>query len=138
KQTLALVEELNYDRSFSFIYSPRPGTPAAGLPDDVSLETKKRRLTALQALLNEQTAAISEAMVGTTQKILVERLSRNAVDEVSGRTENNRVVNFAGSPELIGQFVEVEITEAKPNSLKGQLVATPEADQFQSRQYYAL
>ncbi len=138
KQTLALVEALNYDRSFSFIYSPRPGTPAASLPDDVSLEMKKRRLTALQAMLNEQTASISEAMIGTTQRVLVERLSRNEVDEVSGRTENNRVVNFPGSPELIGQFVDVEIVDAYTNSLKGRLVATPEAEKFQTRQYYAL
>ncbi|PLA75073.1 tRNA (N6-isopentenyl adenosine(37)-C2)-methylthiotransferase MiaB [Hydrogenovibrio sp. SC-1] len=138
KQTLALVEALNYDRSFSFIYSPRPGTPAASLPDDVSLEMKKRRLTALQAMLNDQTAAISEAMIGTVQRVLVERLSRNEVDEVSGRTENNRVVNFPGSPELIGQFVDVEITDAYTNSLKGRLVAMPEAEKFQSRQYHAL
>lgn len=138
KQTLALVEALNYDRSFSFIYSPRPGTPAASLPDDVSLDMKKRRLTALQAMLNDQTASISEAMIGTTQRVLVERLSRNEVDEVSGRTENNRVVNFPGSPELIGQFVDVEIIDAYTNSLKGRLVATPEAEKFQTRQYYAL
>lgn len=138
KQTLALVQELNYDRSFSFIYSPRPGTPAASLPDDVLMDMKKRRLTALQAMLNEQTAAISEAMIGSTQRVLVERLSRNEVDEISGRTENNRVVNFVGSPELIGQFVDVEIIDAYTNSLKGKLVATPEADKFEARQFHSL
>ncbi|MDG4811708.1 tRNA (N6-isopentenyl adenosine(37)-C2)-methylthiotransferase MiaB [Hydrogenovibrio sp. 3SP14C1] len=138
KETLALVKEMNYDRSFSFIYSPRPGTPAASLPDDVELHMKKRRLQALQAMLNEQTAAISEGMVGTTQRVLVERLSRNSTNEVSGRTENNRVVNFEGQPELIGQFVDVFIEEAYTNSLKGKLVATPEAEQFNQRQFYAL
>jgi len=138
KETLALVKDMNYDRSFSFIYSPRPGTPAASLPDDVELHMKKRRLQALQAMLNEQTAAISEGMVGTTQRVLVERLSRNSTNEVSGRTENNRVVNFEGQPELIGQFVDVFIEEAYTNSLKGKLVATPEAEQFNQRQFYAL
>lgn len=138
KETLALVKEMNYDRSFSFIYSPRPGTPAASLPDDVEMHMKKRRLQALQAMLNEQTAAISEGMVGTTQRVLVERLSRNSTNEVSGRTENNRVVNFEGQPELIGQFVDVLIEEAYTNSLKGKLVATPEAEQFNQRQFYAL
>jgi len=137
-ETLALVEALEYDRSFSFIYSPRPGTPAASLPDDVDLHKKKRRLHRLQALLNAQTQAISQSLVGTRQKILVERLSRYDFEEVSGRTECNRVVNFKGSPELIGQFVEVEITQAFTNSLKGRLVATPEADLFASRQYYAV
>ena len=137
-ETLALVEALEYDRSFSFIYSPRPGTPAASLPDDVDLHKKKRRLHRLQALLNAQTQAISQSLVGTRQKILVERLSRYDFEEVSGRTECNRVVNFKGSPELIGQFVEVEITKAFTNSLKGRLVATPEADLFASRQYYAV
>jgi len=138
KETLALVQDMNYDRSFSFIYSPRPGTPAASLPDDVEVHTKKRRLHALQTILNEQTAAISEAMVGTTQRVLVERLSRNSASEVSGRTENNRVVNFEGAPELIGQFVDVLIEEAYTNSLKGKLVAMPEADKFEQRQFYAL
>lgn len=138
KQTLKLVEELKYDRSFSFIYSQRPGTPAASLPDDVELDVKKRRLQAMQALLNDQTQEISAGMIGTVQRVLVERLSRNDFNEVAGRTENNRVVNFAGQPELIGQFVEVEITEAGPNSLKGKLVNTPESAQFEQRQFYSL
>ncbi len=138
KETLALVEELNYDRSFSFIYSARPGTPAASFPDTEPMEKKKRRLFMLQELLNKQTAAISEAMVGTVQRVLVERLSRKSFDQVAGRTENNRVVNFDGSPELIGQFVEVKITEALNNSLRGEVVATPEADRHCAPQSYSL
>ncbi|WP_040727792.1 tRNA (N6-isopentenyl adenosine(37)-C2)-methylthiotransferase MiaB [Thiomicrorhabdus sp. Kp2] len=138
KETLALVEELNYDRSFSFIYSERPGTPAAGFPDDEPMEKKKRRLFVLQEQLNKQTQAISDGMIGTVQKVLVERLSRNSFSQVAGRTENNRVVNFEGSPELIGQFVDVKITEALTNSLRGELVATPEADRHTAPQYHAL
>ena len=138
KETLALVKELNYDRSFSFIYSERPGTPAAGFPDEEPMEKKKRRLYVLQETLNEQTKNISESMVGTTQSVLVERLSRNSFNEVAGRAENNRVVNFEGSPELIGQFVDVEILEAYANSLKGVVVATPEADKHVAPKYYAL
>jgi tRNA-2-methylthio-N6-dimethylallyladenosine synthase len=138
QQTLALVEALNYDRSFSFVYSERPGTPAASFPDDTPLEKKKRRLFILQELLNKQTAAIGEAMVGTVQRVLVERLSRKSFEQVAGRTENNRVVNFDGSPELIGQFVDVEITEMLNNSLQGLLVATPEAGQHVAPQAYSL
>jgi len=137
-ETMALVEELNYDRSFSFIYSERPGTPAAGFPDDEPMEKKKRRLFVLQQQLNKQTQAISDGMIGTVQSVLVERLSRNSFSEVAGRTENNRVVNFEGSPELIGQFVDVKITEALTNSLRGEIVATPEADSHTAPQYYAL
>jgi len=120
--TMQLIEEVAFDQSFSFIYSPRPGTPAADLPDDVPLEVKKARLARLQAKINEQSRAISEAMVGTVQKILVEGLSRKNEAEIAGRTENNRVVNFVGDKSLIGQFVEVRITEALPNSLRGELV----------------
>ncbi len=138
QQTLSLVEALNYDRSFSFIYSERPGTPAASLPDEEPMEKKKRRLYQLQAQLNKQTAAISESMIGTVQRVLVERLSRNSFKQVAGRTENNRVVNFDGSPELIGQFVEVEITEAFNNSLRGIVVATPEAQSHVAPQAYSL
>lgn len=137
--TMKLVEELKYDRSFSFIYSPRPGTPASSLPDDVSMDEKKQRLYALQALLNEQTQAISEAMVGTKQRVLVERLSRRSTDEMAGRTENNRVVNFPGRIDMIGQFVEVEIHEAFSNSLRGEVVAEPEAGVSRDLpSYYAL
>ena len=117
--TMTLIEEVNFDQSFSFIYSPRPGTPAADLPDDVPAEVKKARLARLQDQINKQARAISEAMVGTVQKILVEGTSRKNDAEISGRTENNRVVNFPGGKELIGQFVDVRITEAYPNSLRG-------------------
>ena len=117
--TMTLIEEVNFDHSFSFIYSARPGTPAADLPDDVPAEVKKARLARLQDQINKQARAISEAMVGTVQKILVEGTSRKNDAEISGRTENNRVVNFPGGKELIGQFVDVRITEAYPNSLRG-------------------
>ncbi len=122
EQTMKLIEEVGFDHSFSFIYSPRPGTPAADLPDDVPAEVKKARLARLQAQINEQARAISEGMVGTIQKILVEGISRKSEEEVSGRTENNRVVNFPAGPELIGKFVEVRITDAYPNSLRGELI----------------
>ena len=120
--TMDLITEIGFDHSFSFIYSARPGTPAADMPDDVPLAVKKERLAILQAKINEQAATISQAMVGTTQTVLVEGLSRKDSQQISGRTENNRVVNFNGSPELIGQFVPVNITEALPNSLRGQIV----------------
>ncbi len=121
--TMKLIEEVGFDHSFSFIYSPRPGTPAADLPDDVPLEVKKARLARLQAKINEQARNISEGMVGTVQTILVEGTSRKDENEVSGRTENNRVVNFPAGREVIGQFVKVRITDAYPNSLRGELVS---------------
>ncbi len=120
--TMALITEIGFDHSFSFIYSPRPGTPAADLPDDVPLEVKKARLARLQEQIKQQAQAISQAMVGTVQQVLVERISRKNEQQISGRTENNRVVNFNGGAELIGQFVPVKITEALPNSLQGELV----------------
>jgi tRNA-2-methylthio-N6-dimethylallyladenosine synthase len=123
EQTMALIEAVGFDQSFSFIYSPRPGTPAAALPDDVPMATKKARLTRLQQRINEMAAAISTAMVGRVERILVERVSRKRDDQLSGRTENNRVVNFDADPALIGCFVEVRITEALPNSLRGELVS---------------
>ncbi len=122
EQTMKLIEEVGFDQSFSFIYSPRPGTPAVSLPDDVPQEMKKARLARLQAKINEQARDISEAMVGTLQKILVEGVSRKSEDEVSGRTENNRVVNFPADRSVIGKFVEVRITDAYPNSLRGELL----------------
>ncbi len=124
EQTMKLIEEVGFDQSFSFIYSPRPGTPAANLPDDVPHEVKKARLARLQAQINKQARAISEGMVGTVQKILVEGVSRKDENEVSGRTENNRVVNFPADKSVIGRFVEVRITDAYPNSLRGELVDT--------------
>lgn len=123
EQTMALVEQTGFDHSFSFIYSQRPGTPAASLPDDVPLAVKKQRLARLQARITEMAAAISTSMVGSIQSVLVEKPSRKRADQLSGRTENNRVVNFDAAPDLVGQFVDIRITEALPNSLRGELVA---------------
>ncbi len=121
--TMDLIAELRFDRSFSFIYSPRPGTPAADLPDDVPLAVKQQRLQRLQERLNQLVMEYSRAMVGTTQRVLVEGAARKDPErQVAGRTENNRVVNFDGSMDLIGQFVDVRITEALPNSLRGEIV----------------
>ncbi|MGW8228929.1 MAG: tRNA (N6-isopentenyl adenosine(37)-C2)-methylthiotransferase MiaB [Gammaproteobacteria bacterium] len=120
--TMDLIADVEFDHSFSFIYSARPGTPAAALPDDVPLEVKKRRLALLQQRINQQAQAISRRMVGTTQRVLVSGLSRKDSGQLSGRTENNRVVNFNGESVLIGDFVDVLITEALPNSLRGEMV----------------
>jgi len=123
EQTMALIRELNFDQSFSFIYSARPGTPAASLPDNVPMEQKKARLQRLQAQLNEQARALSEAMVGSVQRVLVEGPSKKDPNELAARTENNRVVNFAGPASLVGQFVELQITAAMANSLRGRIAA---------------
>ncbi len=120
--TMDLIEQVGFDFSYSFIYSSRPGTPAADFPDDTSAETKKERLTILQKRLDEMTMAISNAMVDTVQTVLVEGISKKNQLQVTGRTENNRVVNFIGHPRLAGQFVDVLITEALPNSLRGRLL----------------
>jgi tRNA-2-methylthio-N6-dimethylallyladenosine synthase len=123
ENTMALIESVGFDHSFSFIYSQRPGTPAAALPDDVPIEVKKSRLARLQARISEMAADISRAMIGRTVRVLVEKPSRKRPEQLSGRTGNNRVVNFDADASLIGRFVEVEITEALPNSLRGRLVA---------------
>ena len=120
--TLKLAAEVGFDASFSFIYSPRPGTPAAELPDDTAHEVKLERLQRLQAQLEAQARSISEAMVGTTQRVLVKGFSKKTETEVSGRTGNNRVVNFPGAADLIHAFVEVKITCALPHSLRGELL----------------
>jgi tRNA-2-methylthio-N6-dimethylallyladenosine synthase len=117
--TLKLVAEVGFDQSFCFIYSRRPGTPAASLPDEVTLEVKQQRLSQLQARLDAQALAISAAMVGSVQRVLVERGAKKGHGELAGRTENNRWVNFPGPASLLQQFVEVEITEARPHSLRG-------------------
>ncbi|HET8700004.1 MAG TPA: tRNA (N6-isopentenyl adenosine(37)-C2)-methylthiotransferase MiaB [Gammaproteobacteria bacterium] len=122
EQTLELTRTVGFDQSFSFIYSPRPGTPAAEL-EDLPYAVKQKRLERLQALLNEQAAAISASMVGTVQRILVEKTSVKNARELAGKTENNRWVNFAGDPRLVGRFVDVVITEPMRNSLRGRLVA---------------
>ncbi|PVV25958.1 MAG: tRNA (N6-isopentenyl adenosine(37)-C2)-methylthiotransferase MiaB [gamma proteobacterium symbiont of Ctena orbiculata] len=120
--TLQLIEDIGFDHSYSFIYSRRPGTPAADLPDDVPLAIKQQRLGRLQQLINTQAQRISRQMVGTVQRILVERPARKNPTQLAGRTENNRVVNFDGPMTLIGDFAEVRITEALPNSLRGELL----------------
>ncbi len=122
EQTMKLIGDVNFDMSFSFIYSARPGTPAADLPDDVPEEEKKQRLWILQERINQQAMAWSRRMVGTVQRILVEGTSRKNVMELSGRTENNRVVNFEGTPEMVGKFVDVEIVDVYSNSLRGVVV----------------
>jgi len=119
---MKLVSEVGFDQSFSFIYSARPGTPAAALADDTPLQVKKQRLQLLQEQLHKQALAISEAMLGTTQRVLVEKISRKNSRQVAGRTENMRWVNFDADARCIGQFVDVVITEALPNSLRGRLL----------------
>jgi tRNA-2-methylthio-N6-dimethylallyladenosine synthase len=119
--TMQLIADLNFDQSFSFIYSPRPGTPAASFADDTPMTVKKDRLQRLQARVNAQAKAISERMVGSTRTILVERRSRKNANQLAGRTENNRWVNFDGDDSCLGRFVDVVITEAMPNSLRGRL-----------------
>jgi len=120
--TMALIDAVKFDHSYSFIYSPRPGTPAATLPDDIPMSVKQQRLQRLQTRINALAQTVSAAMVNTVQPILVERHSRKDQAWLAGRTSNNRVVNFIGEPELIGQFVSVRITEALPNSLRGERV----------------
>ncbi|MCP4300358.1 MAG: tRNA (N6-isopentenyl adenosine(37)-C2)-methylthiotransferase MiaB [Gammaproteobacteria bacterium] len=117
-----LIADIGFDQSFSFIYSARPGTPAASLADDTPMEVKKQRLQILQARINQQALEISQGMVGTPQRVLVEKTSKKSASQVAGRTENNRWVNFDADPSCIGQFVDVIITEALPNSLRGRLV----------------
>ena len=121
---LALVDDIKFDTSYSFIYSARPGTPAASLPDDVSLDTKKQRLAILQERLLRHAQAISAAMIGSLQQVLVEGPSRKDPRQMAGRTENNRVVNFDGDAARVGEFVTVRITEALPNSMRGELAVS--------------
>jgi len=127
EQTMALIEDVGFDHSFSFIYSARPGTPAADLPDDVQMEVKKRRLARLQQRINAMATETSQTMIGNIERVLVEKISRKRADQLSGRTENNRVVNFDADPALIGKFVDVKITAALPNSLRGIVVPTGES-----------
>ena len=120
--TLKLIADVGFDASFSFVYSPRPGTPAAEYPDATTAEVKSERLRRLQAALSAQAEAISDAMIGSVQRILVEGVSRRRTHQLCGRTENNRVVNFAGNGDLIGDFAQVRISETQPHSLRGELV----------------
>lgn len=121
-ETLALVEDIGFDQSFSFMYSPRPGTPAERMEEQVPQDVKLKRLQRLQALITGQARRISAQMVNTSQRILVERPARRGEGLLAGRTGNNRWVNFDGPPSLIGRFVDVVITEALPNSLRGRLL----------------
>lgn len=124
EQTMKVIEQVNFDMSFSFIYSARPGTPASDLPDDVSEDEKKERLARLQQRINFQAMQFSRAMLGTEQRILVEGPSKKDIMELTGRTENNRVVNFVGTPDMIGKFVDVKITDVYTNSLRGEVIRT--------------
>jgi tRNA-2-methylthio-N6-dimethylallyladenosine synthase len=119
---MKLVDDVGFDASFSFIFSPRPGTPAAALHDDTPHEVKLRRLQHLQAVLEGNVQRISAERVGTLQRILVEGPSRKDKSELMGRTECNRIVNFAGPGRLVGQMVDVRITDARPHSLRGEVV----------------
>lgn len=122
EHTMNLIEQIGFDHSFSFIYSARPGTPAAELPDDVPFAVKQARLERLQRRITEMAQQISRRMVGSIQRVLVERHAKKDQQQLAGRTENNRVVNFDGPERLIGQFVDIRITEALPNSLRGELI----------------
>ncbi|EGS63636.1 tRNA-i(6)A37 thiotransferase enzyme MiaB [Vibrio cholerae HC-02A1] len=124
QDTMKLIRDVDFDMSFSFIFSPRPGTPAADYPCDLSEEVKKERLYELQQQINSQAMRYSRLMLGTEQRILVEGPSKKDLMELRGRTENNRVVNFEGSLDLIGQFVDVKIVDVFPNSLRGELLRT--------------
>ena len=121
--TMRLIEEMNFDDSYSFIYSPRPGTPAADLPDDTPQEVKLERLQQLQAQINQQSRQIGQQMVGSIQRVLLEGVSKKNTDELFGRTDNNRVVNLASNPDLIGCFVDVRITEARSHTLRGEVLS---------------
>ena len=123
EDTMALVETVGFDHSFSFVFSPRPGTPAATLDDATPMEEKKARLARLQKRINSLARGVSAGMVGRTQRVLVQGLSKKDRLQMAGRTDNNRVVNFSAPESLIGEFVQVRVTEALPNSLRGQLLA---------------
>jgi tRNA-2-methylthio-N6-dimethylallyladenosine synthase len=127
EKTMKLIEDVGFDQSFSFIFSARPGTPAANLEDDTSSEVKHERLSRLQAKLNDNARKINEAMVGTVQRVLVEKPSKKNPNEFTGRTENMRFVNFPGHARMIGQFIDVVITEAMSNSLRGRVHLADEA-----------
>ena len=124
---MKLIDDIGFDNSFSFIFSPRPGTPAANLHDDTPHEVKLRRLQTLQAAINANISSISESRLGTVQRILVEGASKRDATELMGRTECNRVVNFAGQPRLVGQLVDVTITETRTYSLRGEVVTAEQS-----------
>jgi len=121
-QTMRLIEDIGFDASFSFVFSARPGTPAADLPDDTAQAVKLERLQRLQAQIDTHARAISAAMVGSVQRVLVEGRAKKDATELSGRTSNNRIVNFPGPDRLLGQFVDIRITTAFPHSLRGDVL----------------
>lgn len=120
RATIDLIDDIGFDQSFSFLYSRRPGTPAASMPDQVDPEVKKQRLCMLQARIDQSAAGISAGMVGRIERVLVEGPSQKSSSELRGRTQNNRIVNFPGDPALIGQFADIRITKALANSLRGE------------------
>ena len=122
EKTMKLIDEVGFDASFSFVYSPRPGTPALELEDSTPAEVKSARLSRLQKRIDELAQAVSQSMVGSIQRVLVEGLSKKDPNEVAGRTDNNRIVNFIGNPRLINQFVDVRITQSLSHSLRGEIV----------------
>ena len=124
EKTMKLIDEVGFDASFSFIFSPRPGTPAAEMADDTPADVKTARLMRLQRRIDELAFAVSEGMAGTVQRVLVEGVSKKNAHELAGRTDNNRIVNFAGSPRLVGTFAEVRIVAALPHSLRGEVVTS--------------
>jgi tRNA-2-methylthio-N6-dimethylallyladenosine synthase len=126
EKTMKLIDDVGFDQSFSFIYSKRPGTPASNLADETSDAIKHERLARLQATITANAMRISAAMVGTTQRVLVEGVSKKRATELTGRTENMRYVNFAGDPRMIGNFIDVTITDAMANSLRGRVVVADE------------
>jgi tRNA-2-methylthio-N6-dimethylallyladenosine synthase len=122
---MKLIDDVGFDQSFSFIFSKRPGTPAANLPDDTPESVKKQRLGRLQAVLNVNAKKISQSMLGSVQSVLVEGPSARDANELTGKTENMRNVNFPGDPRMIGQFVDVVVTEVMVNSLRGRIATAP-------------
>lgn len=133
--TMDLIADIGFDQSFSFIYSKRPGTPAANFPDDVPMEVKKERLNILQTRIHQMASEISRKMIGNIESILVVEPSRKNSGELCGRTENNRIVNFSGPSSLIGNFINLRITEARPNSLRGEPVNAIPSTFVQSQHY---
>jgi tRNA-2-methylthio-N6-dimethylallyladenosine synthase len=122
EKTMKLIDDVGFDNSFSFVYSPRPGTPAVEMADTTPPAVKSARLSRLQKRIEEQAQVLSQAMVGGIQRVLVEGVSRKDAHELAGRTDNNRIVNFAGNSRLINTFVDVRITSALPHSLRGEIV----------------
>jgi tRNA-2-methylthio-N6-dimethylallyladenosine synthase len=125
EKTMKLIDDVGFDQSFSFIYSKRPGTPAASLADDTPDALKHERLARLQTTINANAKRISEAMVGNIERVLIEGPSRKRANELTGRTENMRYLNFAGDPRMVGHFVDVTVTEALSNSLRGRAALVP-------------